>query len=125
MARWGAAWPAVGAARARIPPGLPAGPPRDRRATRPAKFVFFFGPGGLLGCGATALVDLEPIGQQIEAAAIIGCSTQGPEHRRRIERQRLLDLIDQLERVATLAVELVDEGDDGHIAQPADFEELQ
>ncbi len=36
----------------------------------------------------------------------------------------LLDLVQQVERVAALAVELVDEGDDRHVAQPADLEEL-
>ena len=41
-----------------------------------------------------------------------------------VERQRLLDLVDQVERVAALAVELVDEGDDRHVAQPADLEQL-
>ena len=47
-----------------------------------------------------------------------------PADRRGVERQRLLDLVDQVERVAALAVELVDEGDDRHVAQPADLEQL-
>jgi hypothetical protein len=47
-----------------------------------------------------------------------------PGGRRYVERQRLLDLIQQVERVAGLAVELVDKSDDRHIAQPADLEEL-
>jgi hypothetical protein len=38
--------------------------------------------------------------------------------------QRLLDLVQQAERVAALAVELVDEGDDRHVAQAADLEEI-
>jgi hypothetical protein len=41
-----------------------------------------------------------------------------------VERQRLLDLVHQIERVAALAVELVDKGDDRHVVQPADLEEL-
>ena len=41
-----------------------------------------------------------------------------------VERQRLLDLADEVERVAALAVELVDKGQDRHVAQPADLEEL-
>ena len=50
-----------------------------------------------------------PIGQVIGAA---------------VERERLLDLVQQVERVAALAVHLVDEGDDRNIAQPADLEQL-
>jgi len=41
-----------------------------------------------------------------------------------VERQRLLDLADEVERVAALAVELVDKGQDRHVAQPVDLEEL-
>src|SRR5690606_14764325 len=48
-----------------------------------------------------------------------------PINRRGIERQLLLDLVQDLERIAALAVELVDEGDDRDIAQAADFEQLQ
>jgi hypothetical protein len=40
-----------------------------------------------------------------------------------IERQRLLDLVHQVEWVAALTVELVDKGDDRHVAQSADLEE--
>jgi hypothetical protein len=41
-----------------------------------------------------------------------------------IERQRLLDLVQQVELVAGLAVELVHKSDDRHVAQAADLEEL-
>ena len=41
-----------------------------------------------------------------------------------IEREGLLDLVDEVERVAALAVEPVDKGQDRHVAQPADLEEL-
>ena len=47
-----------------------------------------------------------------------------PGGRRHVERQRLLDLVQQVERVAGLAVELVDKSDDRHVAQPAHLEEL-
>ncbi len=40
------------------------------------------------------------------------------------ELQHLLDLVEQLERRAALAVELVDEGHDRRVAQPADFHQL-
>jgi NAD(P)-dependent dehydrogenase (short-subunit alcohol dehydrogenase family) len=36
----------------------------------------------------------------------------------------LLDLVQEVERVAGLAVELVDKSEDRHVAQPADHEEL-
>jgi hypothetical protein len=47
-----------------------------------------------------------------------------PGGRGHVERQRLLDLVQRVERVAALAVELVDKSDDRHVAQPADLEEL-
>ena len=47
-----------------------------------------------------------------------------PVERRGVERQRLLDLVEQVERIARLAVHLVDEGDDRDVAQPADLEQL-
>ena len=48
-----------------------------------------------------------------------------PGHRRGVERQLVFDLIEDFEGVAALPVELVDEGDDGDVAQPADLEQLQ
>ena len=47
-----------------------------------------------------------------------------PGDRRRVERQGLFDLVQQFERIAALAVELIDEGDDGDVAQPTDFEQF-
>jgi hypothetical protein len=44
---------------------------------------------------------------------------------RGVQCELLLDLVQYLERVARLAVHLVDEGDDRDVAQPADLEELQ
>jgi hypothetical protein len=61
---------------------------------------------------------------QIVGADEIAAATDGPGHRRGIERQRLLDLIHEIERVAAFAVHLVDEGDDWNVAQPADLEQL-
>ena len=47
-----------------------------------------------------------------------------PGHRRGVERQRLFDFVENFERIARLAVELVDEGDDGNVAQAADLEQF-
>ena len=47
-----------------------------------------------------------------------------PVDRGGVERQRLLDFVEQFERIAALAVHLVDEGEDRDVAQPADLEQL-
>ena len=47
-----------------------------------------------------------------------------PDHRRDVELQGFVNLVEQLEGVASLAVDLVDEGHDRHVAQPADLEQL-
>ena len=47
-----------------------------------------------------------------------------PGERRGVERQRLLDLVEEVERIAGLAVHLVDEGDDRDVAQAADLEQF-
>ena len=63
------------------------------------------------------------------AADVVGAGERAaapdrPVERRGVERQRLLDLVEQVERIARLAVHLVDEGDDRDVAQPADLEQL-
>src|SRR6476661_10967265 len=69
--------------------------------------------------------------QQTHAAAFdrdgadeIAAAADRPVHRRGVEGERLLDLVEQIERIAALAVELVDESDDRNVAQPADLEQL-
>ena len=47
-----------------------------------------------------------------------------PDHGRGVECQHLFDLVEQLQRLAALAVHLVDEGDDGNVAEAADLEQL-
>ena len=47
-----------------------------------------------------------------------------PDHRRAFELQLVGDLVEQLERIARLAVHLVDEGHDRDVAQAADLEQL-
>ena len=77
---------------------------------------------------------LDRLGIMVEAAhqllfEVVGAHEppalpQRPGDRRHVERQRLLDLVQEIERVARLSVELVDEGDDRDVAQPAHLEEL-
>src|SRR5438270_3088820 len=71
-----------------------------------------------------ALEQQERIGEQIISAEKIAPHADRPGGRGHVERQRLLDLVQQVERVARLAVELVDKSDDRHVAQPADLEQL-
>jgi hypothetical protein len=71
-----------------------------------------------------ALVQEERIGEEVVGAEKVPPHADRPGGRGHVERQRLLDLVQQVERVAALAVELVDEGQDRHVAQPADVEEF-
>ena len=61
---------------------------------------------------------------KVVGAGEIAAAANRPGHRRGIERQRLFDLVEQLERIAALAIHLVDEGDDRNVAQAADLEKL-
>jgi hypothetical protein len=74
----------------------------------------------LLCIGATHLVGGEVIG----AAEGLRAADR-PGDRGAVERQLLFHLVQYLERIAALAVHLVDEGDDRDVAQAADFEKLQ
>src|SRR6516225_11179045 len=60
----------------------------------------------------------------IDRADEIAAAPDRPGDRRGVERERLFDLVDQVERVAALAIHLVDERDDRDVAQPAHFEQL-
>ena len=71
-----------------------------------------------------ALHQGQAIAPQVVAAQEALAHADRPAHRRDLQLQRLLDLIHQLERLAPFAVELVDEGDDGHVAQPAHLEQF-
>src|SRR5690606_36890131 len=61
---------------------------------------------------------------EVVRAAEIASATDRPDHGCGIERERLLDLVEQRERFLALAVHFVDERDDRDIAKPADLEEL-
>src|SRR5439155_9114274 len=47
-----------------------------------------------------------------------------PVHRHRVHAQFALDLVDQIERIASRMIELVDEADDRDMAHAADFEKF-
>src|SRR3546814_3782643 len=67
----------------------------------------------------------QPIMEQVVAAEELAPHADRPGGRRRVERQRLLDLADQVERLAALAVELVDEGHDRHVISDEHTSALQ
>ena len=67
--------------------------------------------------------------RQAAAPDVVGAGERAaaadrPGERRGVERQRLLDLVEEVERIARLAVHLVDEGDDRDVAQAADLEQF-
>jgi hypothetical protein len=62
--------------------------------------------------------------QQVPDAAEGLAHAERPGDRRAVDLQHRLDLLEQLDRLAHLAVELVHEGDDRRVAQAADFEQL-
>jgi hypothetical protein len=61
---------------------------------------------------------------EIIGAAEIAALADGPDHWRGVEGERLLDLVEKVERLAGFAVELVDEGDDRDVAHATDLEQL-
>ena len=66
----------------------------------------------------------QPLQADVVGAGERAPAANRPRKRRRIERQCLLDLVEEVERIARLAVHLVDEGDGGNVAQAADLEEF-
>ena len=71
-----------------------------------------------------AVHQLEPVAEHVVAADEVAALADRPGGRADVELQLVLDLVDDLEGVARLAVHLVAEGEDRQIAQPADLEEL-
>lgn len=55
----------------------------------------------------------------------MSCRADRPSDGGGVQRQLLLDLVQNLERIAAFAVHLVDEGDDRNVAQPTDLEQFQ
>ena len=66
----------------------------------------------------------EVIADQVVAALEASPHADRPAHRRDLQLQRVGDLVKQIEWVAHVAIELVDEGRDRHVAQAADLEQL-
>jgi hypothetical protein len=61
---------------------------------------------------------------KVEQAIEMLTGTQGPVDRRTANLEDVFDLIDQVERFACMAIELVDESDDRRMAQAADLQQL-
>ncbi len=76
------------------------------------------------GLGAAAFEQTDAAIDDVVGAEKIAAAADRPGHRRGIERQRLFDLVQEIEGIAALAVHLVDEGDDRDVAQPAHLEQL-
>ena len=76
------------------------------------------------GRARVAVKEPHAAGLYVDGADEIAATADRPGDRRGVERQRLFDLVDQIERVAALAIHLVDERDDRDVAQPAHFEQL-
>jgi hypothetical protein len=72
----------------------------------------------------TGLVGVDAILEQVVDALQVAPHPDGPGDRRATDLQHLLYFVEQVERLAALAVELVDEGHDRRVAQPADLHQL-
>ena len=76
------------------------------------------------GNAGIAVKQAHAAGCDVNRAHEIAAASDRPVDRRGVERQGLLDLIEELERVAAFTIHLVDESDDRNVAQPAHFKEL-
>ena len=66
----------------------------------------------------------EAVCRQIINPGEVSRAAHGPGSRGCIQRQQILDFIQQFERFARFAVHLVDEGDDGNVAHAANFKQF-
>ena len=64
------------------------------------------------------------VGIEVVNAAEIAAHADGPVDGRASNTQHLLDFIHQLDGIANITIELVDEGHDGRITQTADIHQL-
>jgi hypothetical protein len=72
----------------------------------------------------TGLVGVDAVLEQVVDALQLAPHPDGPGDRRATDLQHLLYFVEQVERLAALAVELVDERHDRRVAQPADLHQL-
>jgi len=71
-----------------------------------------------------AVHQFQPVVQDVVAAEELAALADRPRGRGHVDRQIFLDLVDDLEGVAGLAVHLVAEGQDRQVAQAADLEQF-
>ena len=71
-----------------------------------------------------AVEEDELVVDEVVAAFEIATHADGPAGGGDVEGEFLFDFVKEVERVEAFAVEFVDEGDDWHVAQAADFEEF-
>ena len=66
----------------------------------------------------------QAVGGEVVDPFELAAHAGGPAHRADVELELVGDFIEQAEGFAAFAIDLVDEGDDGDVAQAADFEQL-
>ncbi len=79
-------------------------------------------PGRLVA--RAALIQVDSVLQQVIDALERAAHADRPGHRRTLDAEDGLDLVEQLDRLLAVAVELVDERHDRRVAQPAHFHQL-
>ena len=71
-----------------------------------------------------AVHNLQPVVQEVIGAHKLAPNADGPAGRGDINRQILLNLVDDLKHIAAFAVHLVAKGQDRQVTQPADLKQL-
>ena len=69
-------------------------------------------------------IHVDPVLEQMVDAEQIAAHADGPGDRRALDLEHAFDLIEQLDRRPAVPIQLVDEGHDGRVAQPAHLHEL-
>ena len=70
------------------------------------------------------VIQVDPVLQQVIDALQRAAHADRPGDRRALNLEHRFDLVEQIDRLAAVAVQLVDEGHDRRIAQAADFHQL-
>src|SRR4029079_17603650 len=79
---------------------------------------------GADAAAAGAVVDVDAVLAEMVDAGEVAAHAERPGDRRALDPEDALDFVQQLDRRAPVAVELVDEGHDGRVTQPADLHQL-